>query len=322
MNIVPETKMIKKEKFWLQLKNQRELQILILMGMAWLLIFNFLPILGVSMAFNTYKAGSGFKGFFTGTWVGLKYFIQFFKQIDAWQMIRNTIYLSVLKLVFGLPVPILFALMINELKNAFFKKFVQTVSYLPHFISWVVVGGLVIIFFSADGGMVNNVLMQLRLIAKPIPITYSPDYFWGLAVMTEIWKETGWWTIIYLAALTGINPELYEAASIDGASRLQKVRYISLPGIKGAMVVVFILSIGSLLSGGLSGSNFDQAYIMGNSFNSEHSQILQTYIMKMGLAQGQYSFATAIGILLSIVSLMLVLASNYIAKKISGESLF
>lgn len=229
--------------------------------------------------------------------------------------------LSVLKLIFSFPLPIIFAVMLNEVKNKKVKKFIQTTSYLPYFISWVIVSGLLRIL-AADTGIINTVLLSLNIIKQPMELLTSPQYFYTVAVVTAMWKDTGWWTIVFLAAITGIDPSLYEAASIDGATRLQKMRYITIPCIAGTITVVLIMALGNLLGGGLSGSNFEQCYLLGNSGNMEVSDIIQTYVMRVGLSNARYSYATAVGMFQSVISVTLVYISNFVSKKISGNGLF
>ncbi|HHY83220.1 MAG TPA: sugar ABC transporter permease, partial [Clostridiales bacterium] len=202
------------------------------------------------------------------------------------------------------------------------KRFVQTVSYLPHFISWVVVSGIIFAFLSEDGGVINVLLQSVFSVEKPVSFLTDAKYFWGIAVISDAWKEFGWWAIIFISAITVIDPNLYEAASIDGAGRLSKIKNITLPGIKGAICIVLILSIGNLLGGGLSGSNFEQSYLMGNGLNNDASEVIQTYVLKTGLVTARYSFATAVSIFQSIFSVILVLLSNLTLKKVRGESLF
>ena len=177
---------------------------------------------------------------------------------------RNTIAISLLKLVFTFPIPILFAVALNEIRNVGYKKIVQTVSYLPHFISWVVVSGLLFSFFNEQNGLINQLLVILGIADKPISFLSEPQYFWPMAVLSDIWKGMGWWAIIFIAAITGIDPQLYESAIVDGATRLRRIWSITLPSIKGTIVIILILAIGNLFSGGLGGSNFQQSYLMGN----------------------------------------------------------
>ncbi|MHA7963974.1 ABC transporter permease [Paenibacillus sp. CAU 1782] len=307
---------------WKRFKRQRLPQSFVLLGILFLLIFSYIPMFGILMAFKDYRITDGVQGIFTSEWVGLKYLSEFVNDYRFNDLVRNTLIMSILKIVFAFPIPILFALMLNELKGTIFKRFVQTVSYFPHFISWVVVVGLSFVFFSSEGGIVNTLLLHLNIIDKPLTILTDPNSFWGLAVGSAVWKEAGWWTIIFLAALAGINPALYEAAEIDGAGRLKRIWHITLPGIQGAVVVVLILSIGSLLGGGLVGSNFEQAFLLGNSVNSDTSEIVQTYAFKMGLAEGRFAFATSIDLVQSVISVFLIFTSNFIAKRISGQGLF
>jgi putative aldouronate transport system permease protein len=292
------------------------------MGIAFLLVFSYIPMFGLAIAFNDFRLSSGIQGFFTSKWVGFKWFVEFYNDIYFWQIIRNTVVISVLKLIFTFPVPILFALVLNEVRNQVVKRSVQTVSYLPHFISWVVVSGMIFSFLNEQNGVVNQILLSAGLTEKPISFLSEPRYFWPIVVLSDVWKEMGWWTIIFLAAIVSVDPSLYEAAIVDGASRLQRILYITLPSIKGTIVIVLILSIGNLFGGGLSGSNFEQSYLLGNPVNNSVSEILQTYTLKMGLAQGRYSYATAIGLIQSVISLILIFLSNFLSKRIFKVGLF
>lgn len=303
--------------FW----KQRYLQLFVLAGIVYVFVFNYIPMMGLIIGFKDYKITSGLQGMFTSDWVGLKYFREFFTDYKFPELLRNTLTLSVLKLIFSFPVPILFAILLNEVRNKKAKKFIQTISYLPYFVSWVIVAGLLRIMAS-DTGVINNLLLGMNLVEQPLEILTSPKYFTAMAVITSIWKETGWWAIIFLAAITGIDPTLYEAAGMDGATRIQKIRYITLPSIAGTITVVLIMALGNLLGGGLSGSNFEQCYLLGNQGNMEVSDIIQTYVMRIGLSNGRYSFATAVGMFQSTISVTLVFISNYISKKVSGNGLF
>lgn len=303
-----------------QFKRQLPLQLFVLSGMAYLLVFSFIPMIGIIMGFKNYDIIMGVKGIFTSEWVGLKYFKEFVTDYNFGTLIKNTVGISVLKLIFTFPVPIIFAIMLNEIKCIPFKKFVQTCSYLPHFISWVIISGIAFQFFSTTGIM-NTVLMNLHVISKPLNILSDAKYYWGFAVISDVWKEMGWWTIVFMAAIVGVNQDLFEAAEMDGAGRLKKIWYITLPSIKPTIVTVLILALGNLFGGGLSGSNFEQSFLMGNSMNSPASDIIQTYVFKVGLAQGRYAYATAVGLIQSLISLILVFLSNTIAKKLSGVGL-
>ncbi len=305
------------EMFW----KQRALQMFVLAGVIYIFIFNYIPMVGLIIGFKDYKITSGLAGMFTSKWVGFKYFQEFFTDYKFGQLMKNTLVLSVLKLIFSFPLPIIFAVMLNEVKNKKVKKFIQTTSYLPYFISWVIVSGLLRIL-AADTGIINTVLLSINIIKQPMELLTSPQYFYTVAVVTAMWKDTGWWTIVFLAAITGIDPSLYEAASIDGATRLQKMRYITIPCIAGTITVVLIMALGNLLGGGLSGSNFEQCYLLGNSGNMEVSDIIQTYVMRVGLSNARYSYATAVGMFQSVISVTLVYISNFVSKKISGNGLF
>lgn len=305
-----------------KLQAQGFYQTFALLGVAYLVVFAYIPMFGLIIAFKDYKLVSGIQGFFTSQWVGLKWLAEFYNDLDFWRIIRNTAVMSALKLVFTFPIPILFALILNEVRKQAIKRVVQTVSYLPHFISWIVVSGLLFSMLNEHSGLINQALQALGWIEQPISFLASSNYFWGIVVASDIWKEMGWWTIIFLAAIVGVDQSLYEAAVVDGAGRMQRILYITLPCIKPTIIIVLILSLGNLFGGGLGGSNFEQAYLLGNSLNNEVSEILQTYTLKMGLAQGRYSYATAIDLMQSIIALILILTSNFLAKRVSGVGLF
>ena len=310
-----------KKSLWQRLKKQGALQLFVLAGMLYLVIFNFIPMFGLVMGFKDYTISSGIKGIFTSEWVGLKYFKEFVTDYKFGKLVRNTVALSVLKLIFTFPLPILFALMVNEIKNLKFKKLLQTCSYLPHFISWVIISSISYQFLS-QSGIINTLLKNMHVIDKPIKFLTDASKFWGLAVSLDIWKEMGWWTIIFLAAIVGISQDYYEAAQIDGATRLQRIFYITLPCIKSTIVVVLIMTMGNLFGGGLSGSNFEQCYLLGNNVNADTSTIIQTYVFDVGLAQGRYAYATSVGLIQSVISLVLIFASNFVSKKLAGSGLF
>ena len=314
----------KKQKtsgIWKEFWRQRSLQIFVLAGVLYIFVFHYIPMFGLIIGFKDYKVTSGVSGMFTSPWVGFKYFKEFFTDYKFGELMRNTLFLSIMKLVCSFPIPIVFAILLNEVKHKGTKKFIQTISYLPYFISWVIVSGLLRLLAS-DSGIINEVLLNLGVIDAPLEFLTSPKYFYGMCILTAIWKDTGWWTIVFLAAITGIDPSMYEAASIDGATRIQKMKFITFPSIAGTVTVVLILALGNLLGGGLSGSNFEQCYLLGNSGNMEVSDIIQTYVMRIGLSQSRYSYATAVGMFQSVISVVLVYTSNFVSKKISGSGLF
>ncbi|MDR1541285.1 MAG: ABC transporter permease subunit [Clostridiales bacterium] len=309
-----------KKSLWIRIWKQRYFHLFVLLGVLFLLLFNYLPMFGILMAFKDYKIQSGIMGIFTSKFVGLKHFNAFFTDYQFGHLMYNTIMLSIAKIVFLFPLPIFLAIVLSEVRNRTIKRVVQTVSYLPYFISWVIVAGFCQILLSTTNGVLNDAISALA--GQKLQILTSPKYFMPLAVITALWKETGWWTIIFLAAITSIDPTLYEAAEIDGASRLRRISNITLPGILPTITVVLILALGSLLGGGLSGSNFEQSYLLGNGANQDASRIIQTYVLDIGLAQGRYSYAAAAGLFQSVISVALVLISNFIARKTTGEGLF
>ncbi len=310
-------------KACLRFKSQGFLQVFAIMGLLYLAVFCYLPMFGLQIAFRDYKPTMGLAGFFTAPVTGndgFYHFKTFFNDPDFGIIMRNTVLLSLLKLAFSFPVPVLFALALNEMRGTRLKRIVQTVSYLPHFISWVIVYGLVFTFLNTSNGVVNQVLHGLGY--KKMEFLTGTEYYWPIAVITDVWKEMGWWSIIFLAAITGIDPSQYESARVDGASRVKCIWHITLPNIKGTIVVVLILSIGSLMSGGMGGSNFDQSYLFGNTVNYSRSITLPYYIYSMGLTKFRFSYATAVGLFQSVISLCLVLISNAFSKRTTGHGFF
>jgi len=300
------------------LKKQLTMHIFVWMGMLFLLIFSIIPMFGLSMAFRDYRIGDGFMGMFTGDWVGLRHFREFIGYRRFGQLLRNTLVISSLKLLFGFPLPIIFAIMLSEMRGKRYKRVVQTVSYLPHFMSWVVVSGIMFSLLSANRGVVNELLLHWGIIESPLLWLMMPQYYYGVAVVSELWKATGWNAIIYLAAIAGIDPGMYESAQIDGAGRLRRIWHITLPSIKGTMSILLILAIGGILSS----AGFEQSMLLGNPMNISRSEIIELYVFRVGLGQMRYSFAAAAGMFQSVISLILVLVANTAAKKLSGSSLF
>jgi putative aldouronate transport system permease protein len=305
-----------------QLWLQRGLQYFALAGIAYLFIFNVIPMVGLIIGFKDYHLETGLPGMFSSPWVGIKHFIEFFTEYNFPRLLRNTVMISVLKLLFTFPVPILFAITLNEVGSRGIKRVVQTASYLPYFISWVVVSGFCVLFLNTRNGIVNQFLAGLGLIEKPFNFLSNPNTYWAMAVITGIWKEMGWWAILFLAAITGIDPQLYEAAIIDGAGRLGRIRHITIPGILPTIMVVLILSIGNLFGGSMGGSNFDQSFLLGNAGNNSASDIIQTYVFRIGLSQGRYDYAAAVGMVQSVVSVLLIFGSNKLSKRLTGSGLY
>ncbi|QHT62993.1 sugar ABC transporter permease [Paenibacillus lycopersici] len=281
-------------------------------GLALIIVFNYIPMLGLQIAFRDY----GFQGGIWGSdWVGLQNFKEFAASADFWRATGNTFLLTLLRLLFIFPTTIVFALLINEVRSFRFKRFVQSFSYLPHFISWIVVVGFLDAFLSIDGGGANSLLHSLGI--QPIPFMGSEAWFRPIFVLSSVWKEVGWGTILYLAAISSINPVLYEAAVIDGAGRFAQMRYITLPSIVPIISVVLILTVPSLLSVGI-----DQIYAMINPANIGVAEVIDTYVLRLGIGQAQYSQTTAIGLVMSVISTILLVFSNWLSKRIGGDGIW
>lgn len=282
------------------------------LGMLWLLIFCYLPMPGLYIAFSEYNVA---KPIFSAPFVGLKYIGEFFRDDNILGAIINTLGIGGLNITIGFAVPIIFALLLNELAGIKFKKIVQTVSYLPHFISWVILGGF-LISWASEAGLINEVLMKLGITHEPIYLLAEPEYFWGTAVVSGIWKEMGWSAIIYIAAIAGVSPELYESAKVDGATRMQRIGFITLPSIQGTIAILFTMHIAYILS-----SNFDQIFVLKNNLNASTSTVLDIYTYRVGIQQGRFSYSAAVGLIKSVFSLALLLLSNKVSDKLTGTSL-
>ncbi|MFD1135261.1 ABC transporter permease [Paenibacillus urinalis] len=297
-----------------RLKKQWELQIMVIPALILVFIFSYIPMYGVLMAFQDYSI---FDGFWASPWVGFKHFEMFFSSPDFWTIMRNTLIISALKLFIGFPAPIILALMLNEVRQMAFKRVIQTVSYLPHFLSWVIVAGFAMSILSTDNGSLNILLEKLHLIDEPIGFLGIAEYFWGILVSVNVWKEIGFNSIVYLAAIAGINPNLYEAAQMDGASRLKQIRYITVPSIMPVVIIFFILAIGNLLNAGFE----DILLLGGNPVLRDVSDVLDTYVYRTGIENQRFSYATAAGLFKAVVSVLLLTLANYAARK-SGNSLW
>jgi putative aldouronate transport system permease protein len=303
----------KRNRFWFKAFQQRYLYMMSLPFVIWIFIFSYVPVWGWLTAFQNYKPKNSI---FDQKWVGLDNFIELFQDDRFYIVLRNTLAMSTMGLVVGFTVPVIFALLLNEMRGQFFKRSVQTISYLPHFVSWVVVAGLVSKMLSTDGGAVNQLLMWLNIIDAPIQFMAKGNWFWGIVTASDLWKEMGWNSIIFLAAMAGIDPELYEASTVDGAGRFRKMWHITLPGIRTTFMVLFILSIGHLISIG-----FEKQFLLGNPLVSDYSEVLDLYALKYGIQMGRYSYGTAIGIFNSVVSILLVFIANGIYKRVTKESI-
>ncbi|MFF2447519.1 ABC transporter permease [Neobacillus sp. NPDC058068] len=299
----------KRKKF----RSQWQLQTMIWPAIILLIIFNIIPLFGLIVAFQEYSA---IDGFINSPFVGLDNFKAFLTDPAFYHSLVNTFGISFMKLIFGFPFEILLAILINELRMGKFKKTSQTISYLPHFMSWVILGGMLITWLSSSG-FINSFLMSLHLIENPIQFLAIPGAYWWIAVFSDIWKEVGWGTILYLAAMSGVDPALYEAAKVDGASKFRQIWHVTLPGIRGIITLMFVLRISSLI-----GSNLDQALVLQNPSNLTSSQVIDSFVYFMGMKQGDFSYATAVGIFGSIVSITMLLIANYLTKKFNDTNIF
>ena len=291
------------------------LHLLILPGLIYFIIFKYLPMYGVIIAFQNYKAVGGFRGTFTSEWVGLLQFKRFFQSVYFTRLTVNTILISLYRIILGFPAPIILALLFNELRLRRFKRVVQTVTYMPHFLSWVVIAGFVITILSPTSGPINAVLEKLGF--EPIFFLSNKRLFRGILVLSDMWRNVGWQSIIYLAAISGINPELYEAATVDGALKWQKIRHITLPGIKEIIAILLILRVGRILD-----ENFQQILNLYNPAVYEVADVYETYVYRIGILQAEFSFAAAVGFFKSICALVLIYLSNKAAKKLGTQGLW
>lgn len=295
-----------------QLLRDRWLYLMLAPGIIFFLVYKYLPMWGVVIAFQNYSPGLGL---FQSEWVGFKHFDRLFSEPTFWMLFRNTILLSAYQLIFFFPIPIVLALMLNELKNHVFKRFVQTVIYIPHFVSWVVIAGISYLFLTPEGGFVNELLGVLG--QENVNFLMSSDWFRPLQVSQVIWKEAGWGTIIFLAALAGVDPQLYEASKIDGANRWRQLWHITLPALRSTIVILFILRLGDILDQGV-----EHILLLLNAMNREVGEVFDTYVYTVGLLQGNFSYSAAVGLFKSLVGLILVLVANYLAKKSGEEGVF
>ncbi|MBN2981408.1 MULTISPECIES: ABC transporter permease [Cohnella] len=293
---------------------QWDIQLMVVPALLFLFIFSYIPMYGVLMAFQDYSL---FKGFFGSPWVGFKHFEMFFNAPEFWTVIRNTVVISLLKLLIGFPAPIVLALLLNEVRSRVFKRTIQTISYLPHFLSWVIVSGLVGSILSTENGSLNLLLQSLNLIEEPINFLSVPEYFWTILITTDVWKEIGFSSIVYLAAIAGVDPHLHEAAAVDGASRFRQIFSITLPAILPVVIVFLILAIGNFLNAG-----FENILLLGsNPVLRDVSDVIDTYVYRIGIQNSRYSYATAAGLFKALISVGLLVAANYLARR-SGNSLW
>jgi len=296
----------------IQIYKTRYLQLLALPGLVYFIIFQYIPMYGILMAFQNYKIRNGIWG---REWVWFVQFIKFFKHPYFFRLIRNTVLINVYQIIFVFPIPIIVALLLNEIKNKFYKRFVQTVSYLPHFISLPAIIGMMVMMLSPNGGMVNNIIQALG--GEPIYFLTEPGWFRPLYIISDIWTSTGWSAIIYIAALSNVNQELYESATIDGAKRWQKMIHISVPAISPTIIIMLLLNIGKLLSLGA-----EKVLLLQTPLTYETSEVISTFVYQRGLVYSEYSFSTAVSVFNSVINIMLLYIANTIARKLTETSLW
>lgn len=302
-----------KTSFKVALKRDWQLYLLLLLPLLIVFIFNYAAYPGLRMVFMDYKPAKGYDG---SEWVGMETFIKIFKDTDFLRALKNSIVFNLLDLIVSFPVPIIIALMLNELRFRKFKRVTQTILYLPHFLSWVIIGSVAYTMFRPSTGLVNIVLEQLGLIENGIPFLTDKVHWAVTYLMIGVWYGMGWGSIIYLAAISGVSGELYEAAMIDGAGRWKRMWHITLPGIKGTVVTLLIMNLGRIM-----GSNFERLDVFGNSQVRECQYQLAVYIYEKGLGGGKFSMSTAVGLFQSLVGLALVLLADRVAKKLGEDGL-
>ena len=300
------------ERVACELKKNWALYLMILPVIAYYIIFAYIPMSGVMLAFKDFKVKLGIFG---SPWAGRKHFRRFFGGYNFGLLVRNTVGISLYSLLVGFPIPIIFALLLNYLRHERLKKVLQMVSYAPYFISTVVICGMIAIFMDANTGIFNQIIMALG--GKPVDFLSNPRYFKSIYVWSGIWQGMGYSSIIYISALAGVDPSLHEAAIMDGATKLQRIRHIDLPGIKSTIVMLLILQMGSLMNVG-----FEKVFLLQNDLNMKASDVINTYVYRVGLIQNNYSYSTAVGLFNSVINMALVIAANQLSRKLADESLW
>lgn len=297
-----------KKKRWRNL----DLYLLLIPAIIQVLIFRYWPIAGIQIAFKNFSAKKGIWG---SSWVGLKNFMMFFQSYNFWEVLGNTLTLSLAMLLFSFPIPFLFALFLNRLMNARFKKVLQTVSYAPYFISTVVLVGMLYSFFSMDSGLINLIIGKMG--GESVNFMGKASCFVPLYVGSAIWQTMGYNAVIYIAALTNVSPEIYEAARIDGATKLQSILHIDIPALLPTMLILLIMQLGQIMNIG-----YEKVYLMQNALNLSSSEIISTYVYKLGLQQARYDFSTAVNLFNTVINFILLIIVNRVSKKASGSSLW
>lgn len=295
-----------------RLWRQRDLQAMALPGVIWMIIFNFIPMYFIVIAFQRYNVA---RGVLRSRWVGFDNFLEFFMDERFWLVIRNTFGLNGLRLLVSFPLAILFAILLNEVAQIRFKRIVQTITYLPHFLSWIILGGIMYEWLS-DTGFLTELLLSLGVLRERMNLIAAKELFWPILIVSEVWKELGWNAIIYIAAIATIDPSLYEAATIDGAGRLGKILHVTLPSIRGTIAILLTLAIGNMLS-----SNFEQLFVFHRSVLYDVVDVIDIYAYRVGIENGRLSYATAIGLFRSVFALGLLLTANSVSKRLTESSL-
>lgn len=317
MNVIEIEKSTVKWKFgaghrFRALWKYRWLYLFMIPGILYFILFKYVPLWGLIMAFKNYQPYAGLMG---SEWVGFKHFERFLGMNEFWQLFRNTLLLGLYNTVIFFPVTIILALLLNEIRSELFKRLVQTLVYVPHFLSWVVIAGITYVLLSTENGIINSWITSLG--GQPVEFLTSTAWFRPLIILQLIWKDAGWGTIIFLAALAGVNTQLYEAARMDGANRFRLLWHITLPSIRSVIVILFILRLGTFLDLG-----FEQIFLMLNAINREVGEVFDTYVYRVGLMQGQFSYSTAVGLFKSVIGFILVILANKIAKWFGEEGIY
>ncbi|HZG74736.1 MAG TPA: ABC transporter permease subunit [Paenibacillus sp.] len=297
---------------------QWQLQFMALCGILFVLVFHYAPMFGIVIAFKQADYSVNLLRSLTeAPWIGFAHFREFIDDYMFRDILLNTVGLNLLQLLINFPAPIVFAILISEVAHKRFKKLVQSISYFPHFISWIVFGGIVINLLSVESGVVVPILQAIGLMDEPVNLLGNADAFWPIIIVTSLIKGLGWGSIIYLAAITTIDPTLYEAATIDGAGRFRRIWHITLPSIAGTIIVFFILSVSNLLN-----SSFDHIWVFQTPLNLDRSEVIDTFVYKVGITQMRYSYTTAVGLFKSVVALVLLVAGHLICKRVAGRGIF
>lgn len=302
----------RKHEILRNIKKNKLIYLMILPGIVYFFIYKYLPMSGLVISFQDYKPYLGISG---SEWVGFQHFERLFTSPDFWMIFRNTLILFALQIIIFFPIPIIISLMLNEVRHSLYKRGIQTLIYIPHFMSWVVIVSISYVMLTLDGGIINSLIEYFGF--EKINFLMNEDWFRPMYILQVIWREAGWGTIIFLAAITGVDPQLYEAAKMDGANRLRQMWHITLPAIRSVIIIMLILKIGDVLELG-----FEHVYLLLNASNREVGEIFDTYVYTAGLQQGQFSYSTAVGFFKGVVGLILVIFANRLAKRFGEEGIY